>query len=135
MEWLRDGAIVLIALLIIQMEALFGQSYSLTVVVPFSFTVADMPMPAGQYFIKGVFNSGVAIQNTSGEPAIIVMAEGSERGHGRTAKLVFHHYGNFYFLAQVQLPEAASLQTLATGQQEIEAAKAQKRQPDLVLNH
>jgi len=131
MKSTRLSIILLVAMLAAPAVMLYGQTHSMTITVPFKFTVTDTPMPAGEYFIKGVYQDAVAIQHSKGEAGVILMTQRSARRLGNGGKLTFHQYGGLYFLAEVQLPGAACVQTFATGKEEIEVAKLRNRQPDL----
>ena len=131
MKNVRHSIILLIAILAMPAATLYAQSVPMLITVPFSFTVADTLMPAGQYVVQGVYSDSVAIQHGNGEAGVILMTHGSNRPLGDTPKLVFHRYGGMYFLAEVQLPGTVSVRTFSTGKEEIEVAKAQKRQTDV----
>ena len=72
--------------------------------IPFAFTAGDTALPAGEYRVDSVWNHSplVRIRCTEGSPAIMVMAlPASSNGPQEKTKLIFHRYGNRYFLAQI----------------------------------
>src|SRR5215472_18644634 len=72
--------------------------------IPFAFTVRDTALPAGEYRVDRVRDgsSVLLIRCTEGKPAIMVMTlPASSNGPQDKTKLIFHRYGNRYFLAQV----------------------------------
>jgi len=56
----------------------------------------------------------------------MTIAQSCEARNVTTPKLAFRHFGNVYFLAEVQF-NADSARAFAQGKQEIELAKVQKR--------
>ena len=82
-------------------------TYGIRANVPFDFIVGDKTLPAGKIAAREMTaNSGaLAISNLDkGQHAIrIAHAAGSFRESDR-GKLVFHKYGNRYYLAQVWIP-------------------------------
>jgi hypothetical protein len=68
--------------------------------IPFAFRVGTAQLPAGTYRIKAAGQSLILASN--GETMKSVYAQVQSEGPSRTsAKLVFHHLGNQYFLAEV----------------------------------
>ena len=75
----------------------------LTATVPFAFTVENSKLPAGAYTVSilPVYNM-IKVQSADGRTATMIFAIPSrESGESKQAKLVFHRFGNEYFLAQV----------------------------------
>jgi hypothetical protein len=72
--------------------------------VPFEFSVGDQSMPAGDYAVKPATSNGNAlmIQNDDARISAIRLSNSvqSRTDKGR-ARLVFHRYGENYFLAEV----------------------------------
>ncbi len=83
-----------------------AQSSDMKVVasVPFDFTIGRQVMPAGEYTVKRLSQNSraILIQSADGSASRIVQpiptqsAKEQEQG-----KLVFHRYGNQYFLSQI----------------------------------
>ncbi len=72
--------------------------------VPFSFIVGDKQLPAGKYVVVPTTSGADAllISSRDAQAAAIRLSSGLERGSGQTtSKLVFHRYGQRYFLAEV----------------------------------
>ena len=71
--------------------------------VPFDFHVGDRLVRAGDYTVKSLTADEQTIRLSSGkEIAITATNSGKERGNGEgRARLVFHKYGDQYFLAAV----------------------------------
>jgi hypothetical protein len=70
--------------------------------VPFDFTVGDKNLNAGEYNIAGLFNSGDTIVVSNGDKAAIRLSTALTSSQPQNNnKLVFHRYGDRYFLAEV----------------------------------
>ncbi len=78
---------------------------SLTVNIPFEFSVRGKTLPAGEYIVTRATQndqSGIAIKNADGNGSAIVLSktiDSNERQ--RQSRLVFNRYGSHYFLSQV----------------------------------
>ena len=83
-------------------------AYGLRADVPFDFVVGDKTIPAGRIIAHGVSESiqaPLAIANVAqGKQALRTARKvlGSERTN--QGKMVFHKYGNRYFLAEICIP-------------------------------
>ena len=72
--------------------------------IPFEFSVDYKTMPAGEYSVQTVATAGDAlmIQSADGKTTVLRPCEATERaGKKAAARLVFHRYGQRYFLAEV----------------------------------
>ena len=72
--------------------------------IPFAFTAGEVTLPAGEYRVEKWTTSGITlrIQSTDGDAMAFVPAIAAETLERQKAcKLIFNHYGNQYFLAQV----------------------------------
>ena len=83
-----------------------GQSgKQVTAQVPFDFIVADKTLRSGQYQVSDANSAGdaLAIRSVGGNESVLRLTSeiGSKADRNSEAKLVFHRYGNTYFLAQV----------------------------------
>ena len=68
--------------------------------VPFSFVVSGQTMPAGNYIVKAVDDAHVRIFS-SGTTGLYIPTHAAMRPASDGSKLVFHRYGDTYFLAAV----------------------------------
>lgn len=66
--------------------------------VPFAFMVAGQSLPAGHYIVAAVDDSHIRIFNSSTR-GLYVPTFGALRTTSDGSKLVFHRYGDSYFLA------------------------------------
>jgi len=71
--------------------------------IPFDFSVGNKTLPAGAYTVAPLTTPGaLLIRHEDGRTAAMVITSGmpAQQEQGQT-KLVFHRYGDQYFLAQV----------------------------------
>jgi hypothetical protein len=76
----------------------------LVVDIPFAFSVDYKTLPAGEYAVQTIATAGDAllIQSADGKTSVLRPCDATERLKNRTpARLVFHRYGERYFLAEV----------------------------------
>src|SRR5258706_6745574 len=71
--------------------------------VPFEFTVMGRTMPAGDYVVNHTFNSAnVILKCQEHRVSVIVPTDALQSGAPhQQAKLIFHRYGDQYFLSEV----------------------------------
>lgn len=79
--------------------------------VPFGFTAGKIDLPAGTYRIMKVadHSPAVLIQRTDGGPAVFLISSAAlpkSQSQQSQSKLVFHRYGDRYFLSQVWREDA-----------------------------
>ena len=69
--------------------------------VPFDFVSANRSIPAGQYSIE-IGQLQVRIKGANGNPVQVVLSNPRHQdGNGGKPRLVFHKYGDTYFLHQI----------------------------------
>jgi hypothetical protein len=91
--------------------------------VPFDFTVGSKKLPAGQYTVDTSNSNGsLVIRNKETRKAVASISQRFEVGADSKPQLVFHRYGNQYFLTKVV--GYASGNELPKSKAEREAAKA-----------
>ena len=90
--------------------------------IPYNFTAADTPMPAGDYRVISVDNGAtVTIQQLDGPNRATVSAQlGRGDSVPSVAKLLFHRYGQRYFLSQVLNADSETTFKISRSQAEIE---------------
>lgn len=85
-----------------------GQSIKVRANVPFDFMVGDKTLPAGGYTVGSITASGDCLSfralATNDQAVRLTMSASGKADH---AKLVFHKYGERYFLAEVWSSEDA----------------------------
>ncbi len=97
------GAVVLSTLMAGECRA---QSRTLEAKVPFAFEVGDKTMPAGNYRIESMPTGAGSLQvirSASGDVRVTLSTIAIPARNGSSEpELIFHRYGNRYFLAQIQ---------------------------------
>jgi hypothetical protein len=103
--------------------AQMGPTSKLDTQVPFHFLVGNRFIPAGECIVKsaGAGPATIAIQNIDAKVSLfsLVTANGLQKG-SRVNALVFHRYGNDYFLAGIKLAENGTTYALPQGKVEAE---------------
>jgi hypothetical protein len=96
-------ALVGLGLLLATVSA-YARTRMLTANIPFNFIVGKASLPVGEYMIRslGLSSRAMVIQSQDGNLAKVVLpiACTSTEAQERT-RLVFHRYGDQYFLAQI----------------------------------
>ncbi|HEV7684099.1 MAG TPA: hypothetical protein VGO68_18350 [Pyrinomonadaceae bacterium] len=72
--------------------------------VPFEFSVGYKSMPAGEYAVQTISSAsnGLLIQSTDAKISALRLSDETDRIKDKSqAHLVFHRYGEHYFLAEV----------------------------------
>ena len=81
-----------------------GQSIRLTAQVPFDFMVGDKALPAGEYSVNSIIQDGSALRIRNAEATDSAMRLTNSivaKPNNSQSRLVFHRYGQTYFLAEV----------------------------------
>jgi hypothetical protein len=88
--------------------------------VPFDFTVGQTRMPAGTYEISPLSHA-ILIRDSKTAKSILSLFNSEEPSRGdSTPKLVFHRYGDKYFLSQVSRGHGGAVMQLPTSKLEEE---------------
>ena len=90
--------------------------------VPFTFTVGDKTLPAGEYIVTSSPSSPnlIAISNWYMRLNVQAMGQPDQTNPERANVLVFHRYGNLYFLSEIR-SDVASINI------DFAASKAEKK--------
>ncbi len=104
--------------------------------VPFNFIVEKTQIPAGQYLIQNVSQTGTAMSIESSDRKLVKLvlpnACESTKAAEKT-KLVFHRYGDQYFLAQIWTEGNGRGRELPRTQRESEVAMSYPAAQDVVV--
>ena len=97
--------ITTIALLAIANFALagtsFAQSNGVQAKVPFDFTVGKNLLPAGTYTVKSESNGLLVIKNHDKPLTVLTIAQPDGNKSPNGGKMIFHKYGDQYFLSEI----------------------------------
>ena len=111
----------------------YAQTVNLKADVPFNFIVTGATLPAGEYTIKGLGNGTMSISSSDMNAHTLVLSNRCESINSATkSKLVFHRYGDRYFLANIWVAGETSGRQLPTSGREREVARDYSVQ-DVVL--
>jgi hypothetical protein len=81
----------------------YAQETKVTAHIPFAFSVSSSTLPAGDYSLGQLYQNAWVIRNDDGSPAIItVVTPNGSNEEANSAKLVFEHCGDRYFLSEVR---------------------------------
>ena len=78
--------------------------------IPFSFTANQVAMPAGDYTVKNSGSAGVLLisSDDASQHGLISTTSVESNSRSTQTKLIFHRYGDQYFLSQVWVRGEAS---------------------------
>jgi hypothetical protein len=129
------GTLSLVALSLLLTAAGAAAQSTVQAKVPFAFRVGTAQLPAGTYRIKAASESLIVASN--GETMKSVYSEAQAEGPSKvSARLVFHHVGSQYFLAEIWGDAGNQGMTLAASKLERELQIAQgpaNHEADVVL--
>lgn len=107
-----------------------AQSRSLEVKVPFAFQVENKTMAAGSYRVESMPTGAGSLEilrNTSSDARLTISTIATASKDGTPAPaLVFHRYGNRYFLAEIRSGDGHAREVFPS-QQEKELARSEAR--------
>src|SRR5215470_1041264 len=94
----------LVALALVATTQIARAQEPVRVTIPFAFTADDKVLPAGEYRVEKAAQGSLAlmIRRIDGSEGMFVTASATASSEPqKTSKLIFHRYGNQYFLSQV----------------------------------
>jgi hypothetical protein len=112
-----------------------AQDHKVTATVPFNFTVNGRTLPAGNYTIGNESNSPRMLTIVDREKGVALMAiTVPDYSSSADNKLVFHHYGNQYFLSEIRTANSSMSCHLTTSKQEKRARAQLEEQASVPVN-
>jgi hypothetical protein len=119
------------SLALLMSTAAQAQSTHLKVTVPFEFTAGTVLLPAGEYEVKTVGPSGgplLSIRSLNSEKGLYIGSNSCETLNPvADAKLVFHRYGQQYFLAEVWTQHSSLGHQIQVSSRQTELARNQSK--------
>ena len=111
-----------------------AQDHLVKATVPFSFNVGDKAMPAGTYMIRSNASSPVLLtmRNWDKKVALVSLAA-STQSDTKDDTLVFHRYGDQYFLSDIR-SEGASIHVHYAPTKAEKRAKSQVEEAGLPIS-
>jgi hypothetical protein len=97
-----------------------AQDYAVQATIPFNFTVNGKLLPAGNYRLGTDITSPhvLKISDWTQHVHALALAMPASEGKRKANQLVFHKYGNQYFLSEIRSEESGINVQLATSKQE-----------------
>jgi hypothetical protein len=98
------GFLSVVALTFVLTAPLPAQTLKLSASVPFEFTVAGRSMPAGDYRIEAGSSPMGAVRVSTGNEGVYFLAiseTASQKERTGESLLIFHRYGDRYFLSSI----------------------------------
>lgn len=123
---MKRNLLIAAVLALLGTTAASAQTVNVNASVPFSFTVNRATLPAGEYSVKSMDEQGtaLAIRDLNSNTANLVLSNTcrSSKSAGQT-KLLFHRYGNHYFLSQIWIEGSDAGRELPPSAREKEVAR------------
>jgi hypothetical protein len=111
-----------------------AQTAAVRAKVPFTFAAGRTWLPAGSYIISQVSPQEISIQNADTRRVVAVsFIQPQNLATVSSGSLVFHKYGERYFLSGMTCPPSAETATLPTSPLEERAQQRQKEAMDLIM--
>jgi hypothetical protein len=125
MKYITALALFIAAIFITAGKAI-AQDYAVRATIPFSFTVNGKLLPAGNYTIGTDITSPrmLKISDWTQHANALAMTMPADQEKHKSNQLVFHKYGNQYFLCEIRSQESSLNVELPTSKQE-KTARAQ----------
>jgi hypothetical protein len=114
-----------IAATLITSGSAFAQDHGVKATIPFNFNVGGNWMPAGTYTIGSESQSGIVLRVASPEQKVGAFALGviDASDPGRRAEMLFHEYGDQYYLSEIHYSHSATKVRLPMSKAEKNARK------------
>jgi hypothetical protein len=93
-------ALTLVALSLLTVSTSFAQD-RVKANVPFAFQVGKSSLPAGTYVVSRAADHAILIQSRDARSASLSTYSSEEKLRAQSPKMIFHKYGNSYFLAEI----------------------------------
>ena len=127
----------LLALALVAATQITRAQEPIAVTIPFAFTAGDKMLPAGEYRVEKAAQGSVSllIRRTDGKESMFVSSFAASSNVPQTqSKLIFHRYGNQYYLSQVWVAGSSQGRELRESAKEKEQAlSAQNAAPEKVI--
>jgi len=120
------GIVTMLTLvLMLTAASVHAQSTRTRINIPFSFTVGQETLPAGEYTVEPLrrdSNTTWLLQSKTGNHGVIVITSAGRESRTEDTRLVFHKYDNEYFLSQIWTPTVSVSRELPVRRTEREIA-------------
>jgi hypothetical protein len=133
MKNLRSALLALTVLLLA--TAAHAQQTNVKADVPFDFVAGDRAYPAGEYTVKSISDSGIAIRIDNSQEAargLLLSSACRSLQPATGTKLVFQRLGDHYFLYQIWTEGNAAGREFPMSKAQVQVAKNYDK-PELVI--
>jgi hypothetical protein len=97
--------VLIVMLSIVTASATKGQTTRQVANIPFDFVVGSEELQAGEYGVAAASSTGMAVKISGDHKSVFRLSSTiTANRRAETGKLVFHRYGNRYFLAEIWTP-------------------------------
>ena len=122
---MKKQLFVLLGMVLLVGVSAYAQTLNLKADVPFNFIISGATLPAGEYTIQGLgAGSAIAVRGPNPKANIVVLSQRcASIDATKQSKLVFHRYGDRYFLTQLWVAGSDSGRQLAKSPREMEVAR------------
>lgn len=104
-----------------------AQSYAVKASVPFTFAVGHKWLPAGKYIISEISPEAIKVENAeTGRWVALSLIQPESSAAVESGHLMFHKYGESYFLSEIACPAAAMTASLPTSSLERKARERER---------
>ena len=125
------------SLALLASAAAYAQSSQLMKVnVPFDFSVGSASLPAGEYSVSSDDNAGgvITLQNQKAHKGALTLSQVCEsRKAAPHSELIFHRYGDSYFLSEVWVSGRVIGQQVRITKREMEIARNSNAKDPVIL--
>jgi len=121
---MKRRILITAALAMLATTAASAQTINVRAKVPFSFAVGSSILPAGEYSLQTLgFGNALAMRNRDANVTKLVLSTVCQSRTATKNKLIFHRYGDAYFLSQIwtegnslgyEIPKSAREKEMAT---------------------
>ncbi|MGA7399899.1 MAG: hypothetical protein WCC99_14225 [Candidatus Sulfotelmatobacter sp.] len=126
-------AFVLAPLLAVSISFAQSKPGDLVADVPFAFVVAGHTLPPGHYIVNNL-NEYLSIHGPQNHGVLVPVHSAQRSVHENTSKMVFHRYGDTYFLSEVWVSGNSIGRTLFPSQGERKLS-ASGREREIAVVH
>ena len=128
-------------LVLLTFSSALGQSDRQTIIyIPFNFSVGEKSFPAGKYVIERTWKTSDSVwvikrKDNVGKAMLLTRPVRANEPQQDT-RLVFHQYGDLYFLSQIWTAGDATGRQIQTSDREksLDKALAEKRQDHVLID-
>jgi hypothetical protein len=119
----RVTRILSIGIALVAVAAVHAQDKTVTANVPFSFYMGRSAMPQGAYKVEELSHGGMVRMRSADSVNAVTTRAIAGKKRIEPARLVFHRYGDSYFLAEIWTGDTSIGQGLAVSPREKELAQ------------